>query len=233
MAEIFTSGYVDSQKRLSEEDVNMQSEATLETWLMRATCHLSATSAAQVRSEIQEHYESARDEALGGGATPEEADRRALASLGDARTAGRQYRKVLLTTAEDRLLRETTWEARAFCSSYRWLLPLSAAVLCAGILFFIAGKTDLALPLVIGAAGMSLLFARPLMPINTPARARVFRGVRWAWLAAVVLFAVWPDPLKQSWFLVAIAWPIVWVEWTLYSVRRKLAVAQWPRPLYL
>ena len=211
----------------------MQSEATLETWLMRATCHLSVTSAAQVRSEIQEHYESARDEAIGDGATPEEADRRALASLGDARTAGRQYRKVLLTTVEERLLRETTWEARAFCSSRRWLFPIAAAALCAGILFFIAGKTDLALPLVIGSAGMTLLFARPLMPINTPARARVFRGVRWAWLGAVVLFAVWPDPLRQSWFLVAIAWPIVWVEWTLYSVRRKLAVAQWPGPLYL
>jgi hypothetical protein len=211
----------------------MQTGATLETWLMRATCHLSATSAAQVRSEIQEHYESARDEALGSGATPEEADRSALASLGDARIAGRQYRKVLLTTAEDRLLRETTWEARAFCSWFRWLLPVAAVALCAGIWFFIAGKTDLALPLVIGAAGMSLLFARPLMPINTPARARVFRSVRWAWLAAIVLFAVWPDPLKQSWVLLAIAWPIVWVEWTLYSVRRKLAVAQWPGPLYL
>ena len=62
----------------------MPSGATLETWLRRATFHLSASSAAQVRSEIQEHYESARDEARGGGATPEEADRRALASLGDA-----------------------------------------------------------------------------------------------------------------------------------------------------
>lgn len=44
-------------------------EANLEDWLTRATCHLSATSAAQMRSEIQEHYESARDEALGDGAS--------------------------------------------------------------------------------------------------------------------------------------------------------------------
>ncbi len=231
MAEIFTGSYVDSQERLIEKDVFM--EANLEDWLTRATCHLSATSAAQVRSEIQEHYESARDEALGNGASLGEARRSALASLGDARTAGRQYRKVLLTTAEERLLRETTWEARAFCSSGRWLFPIAAAALCAGIWFFFAGRIDLALPLVIGAAGMTLLFARPFMPIDTPARARVYRGVRWAWLAAVVLFAVWPDPLKQSWLLVATAWPIVWVEWTLYSVRRKLAVAQWPGPLYI
>src|SRR5271165_5355508 len=114
---------------------NMESGATLETWLRRATRQLSATSAAQVRSEIQEHYESARDEALGGGAAPNEADRRALASLGDARTAGRHYRKVLLTASEDRLLRETTWEARAVCSRLRWLFPIAAAALCASSWF--------------------------------------------------------------------------------------------------
>jgi hypothetical protein len=210
----------------------MQSKATLEVWLRRATCHLSATSIAQVRSEIQEHYESARDEALGGGASPHEADRRALASLGDARIAGRQYRKVLLTASEDRVLRETTWEARAVCSRLHWLLPVPVVALCMGIWLFIAGQTYLALVLALLAAGMTLLFARPLLRINTPARARVYRGVRWAWLAAVVSFAVWPDPFKESWLLVAVAWPIVWIEWTLFSVRRKLAVAQWPRPLY-
>lgn len=211
----------------------MQSGATLETWLKRATCHLSAASTAQVRAEIHEHYEAARDEALEGGSSPEAADRLALASLGDAAVAGRHYRKVLLTSAEDRLLRETSWEARAVSSRLRWLFPIAAATLCAGIWFFIAGPTYLALPLVALAAGMSLLLARPLLPINTPARARMFRGVRWAWLAAVLLLAVWPDVFKQSWLLIALAWPIVWVEWTLVSVRRKLAVAQWPRPLYL
>ena len=211
----------------------MQNEATLETWLKRATRHLSADSAAQVRSEIQEHYESARDESLAAGAAPHEADRTALASLGDPRVAGRHYRKVLLTKAEDRLLRETTWEARAICSHLRWLFPIPAAALCASIWFFIAGQTYLSVMLALGAAGISLLFARPLLPINTPARARVFRGMRWAWLAAVLLLATWPDFHKQSWMLIAIAWPIAWIEWTLFSVRRKLAIADWPRPLYL
>src|SRR5579863_6123157 len=141
---------------------NMNSDATLETWLKQATRHLSVTSAAQVRSEIQEHYESARDEALGAAASPEDADRMALASLGDARIAGRHYRKVLLTSSEDLLLRETTWEARAVCSQLRYLFPIPVAILCAGIWFFIAGETNLALTLMVGAAGMSLLFARPL-----------------------------------------------------------------------
>ena len=211
----------------------MQSGATLETWLRRATCHRSATSAAQVRSEIHEHFELAREEALGGGATPEEADHRALASLGDPRIAGRDYRKVLLTASEDLLLRETTWEARALCSRLRWLLPIPAVALCAGVWFFAIGQTYLALMLILGAAGMSLLFARPLLPIDTPARARAFRGLRWAWLATILLLAVWPDLRKESWLLVAVGWPIVWVEWTLFSVRRKLAVGDWPRPLYL
>jgi hypothetical protein len=211
----------------------MQSAPTLETWLKRATCRLSADSVKHVRSEIGEHYESARDEALAGGATEEEADRSALASLGDARTAGRQYRKVLLTVAEERLLRETTWEARAVCSRLRWLFPIPVALLFAGIWLFTAGDTYLGLRLMVLGAGVGLLFTRPLLPIDTPARARMFRGVRWAWLAAVVMLAVWPDLLKQSWLLVAVGWPIVWVEWTLFSVRRKLAVAQWPRPLYL
>jgi hypothetical protein len=233
MAEIFARSYVDSQTRLIAEDVNMHSGATLETWLKQATRHLSATSAAQVRSEIQEHYESARDDALGARAASEDADRMALASLGDAATAGRQYRKVLLTASEDRLLREATWEARAICSRLRSLLPIPAAALCVAIWFFSAGQTYLALILAVMAAGLGLLFVRPLLPINTPARARMYRGVRWTWLAAVMILAVWPDLLKQSWLLIALAWPIIWVEWTHSSVRRKLAVAQWPGPLYL
>ena len=138
-----------------------------------------------------------------------------------------------MTTSEERLLRETTWETRAVCSRLLWLLLIPAAALCAGIWFFTAGQIYMALLLAVGAAGMSLLFAWSLLPINTPARARVFRGVRWAWLAAILLLAVWPDPLKQAWLLAAVAWPIVWVEWTLSSVRRKLAVGHWPRPLYL
>jgi hypothetical protein len=52
-------------------------------------------------------------------------------------------------------------------------------------------------------------------------------------LAAILILAIWPEFGRQSWMLVAVAWPIVWVDWTLFSVRRKLAIALWPRPLYL
>ena len=41
----------------------------LDTWLKQTTRHLSRDSAAQVRAEIQEHYEAGRDAAISGGAT--------------------------------------------------------------------------------------------------------------------------------------------------------------------
>jgi len=42
-----------------------------------------------------------------------------------------------------------------------------------------------------------------------------------------------PDALKFSWLLIASSWPVVWVEWTRNSIRRKLPVARWPKHLYL
>ena len=55
----------------------------LDCWLQQATRSLSKDSTAQVRTEIQEHYQSAR-----------EANRMALIALGDARIANTQYRRV-------------------------------------------------------------------------------------------------------------------------------------------
>lgn len=89
----------------------------LDSWLEQATRCLSRDSVAQVRSEIREHYESARETAISGGATADEADRLAVCALGDAKTANRQYRNVLLTASEARMLREANWEARAVCSA--------------------------------------------------------------------------------------------------------------------
>src|SRR5579872_3588438 len=111
----------------------------LDRWLKQATRHLASDSAGQVRGEIREHYESAREAAINNGATAHQADQLALAALGDAKTANRQYRKVLLTTAEARLLREGNWESRAICS-HRISRPLllaapALAVLAAVVLF--------------------------------------------------------------------------------------------------
>ncbi|HUJ50304.1 MAG TPA: hypothetical protein VLW25_08890 [Bryobacteraceae bacterium] len=208
----------------------------LDRWLNQATRHLSKDSAAQVKSEIQEHYESAREAAQNSGATANEADQMALNALGDARRANRQYRKVLLTSAEARLLREGNWEARMICSHSlvrrlaRWI-PVMAVL--AAMVLFRAGAVDVARVLLAGAVGMGLLFIAPFLPVYTPSRSRMVRYAKWIVLAGLLVLAYWPDILKFSWLLIASLWPLAWVEWTRISIRRKLPVAQWPKHLYL
>jgi hypothetical protein len=206
----------------------------LETWLKQATRHLSKDSVARVRTEIQEHYESAREAALSNGATTDEAERLAVTALGDAKSANCQYRDVLLTSAEARILREGEWERRAFCSWRKWLLPAipGTALLAASACFF-AGAFGPARTLLVGGIGMGLCFGVHFLPVYTPSRARVFRPVKWILLAGTLLLAFGPDAVKWSWLLTSCLWPLAWIEWTRISIRRKLPVAQWPKQLYL
>ena len=208
----------------------------LDGWLQQATRRLSKDSATQVRAEIQEHYESARQTAMSGGATADEADRDAVATLGDARTANCQYRSVLLTAAEARVLREGNWEVRAVCSRtwVKWVLlaiPLAALFTAVGL--FSTGSIAVARVLVVMGGGMAFLFGTPFLPVYTPSRARVFRVVKWVVVVAMVLLAFGHDALKYSWLLVSCLWPMFWVEWTRASIRRKLRVTEWPKQLYL
>jgi len=96
----------------------------LEGWLKQATRSLSKESAAQVRAEIQEHHDAAREAALLSGTAGTEADAMALRALGDAKEANCAYRKVLLTSSEARTLREVRWEGSLACanSTLRWQL---------------------------------------------------------------------------------------------------------------
>jgi hypothetical protein len=86
-------------------DLPMLDGVPLGEWLDVATNKLSTESKYRVRKEIQEHFVLAKEEAVAKGAHPDEAGRTALESLGDARAANRAYRKVLLTKADERLLR--------------------------------------------------------------------------------------------------------------------------------
>ena len=215
---------------------NMKNGTALETWLKRATCRLSADSAARVRTEIQEHYEAAREAAMSGGTLEVEADRLAVASLGDAKTANRQYRKVLLTASEARLLREAKWERQIVCSRplLKWLLrALPAAALSFAAVAFASAQSDMARLFLAAGLGMGLLLAAPTLPIYTPFRGRVFRYVKWAGLAAAVGLAFGPSFLEWSWLVAACIWPLAWTEWMQISLRRKLPVAKWPKQLYL
>jgi hypothetical protein len=211
----------------------------LENWLNQATRRLSKDSAAQVRTEIQEHYESAREAALSSSATAGAAERSALTVLGDPKTANRQYRHVLLTCAEARMLRQGKWEANAFCSR-AWLkwafLAISVGLLLTGTAFLLSGAIASARVVLAGGIWMGLLLAAPFLPIYTPSRSRLFRGFKWFTLLVLfgmLLFAFGPNALRMSWLATACLWPIVWTEWMRVSIRRKLLVAKWPRQLYL
>jgi hypothetical protein len=189
--------------------------------------------------EVQEHYESAREAAISGGATAESAERLALAALGDSKTVNRQYRHVLLTSAEARVLRHGNWEAKAFCSRawLKWtLLAVPVALLLTGAGFLLGGAVASARVLLAGGIWMGLLLAAPFLPIYTPYRARLFRGVKWFMLLVMfgmLLFAFGPNGLKMSWLVTSCLWPIAWEEWTRISIRRKLPVAKWPKQLYI
>lgn len=209
----------------------------LDNWLKQATRQLSKSSAAQVRTEIQEHYDSEREAAMSGGASADEADRLAVAVLGDAKTANCQYRNVLLTSAEVRMLREGNWEARAVCSR-PWLkgllLAMPVAALVAAATALLTGSIAVARVLLVGGIGMGLMFAAPfLLPVYTPSRGRVFRCVKWGVLIGTFALALGPDALKEFWLLTPCVWPLAWIEWTRVSIRRKLPIAEWPKQLYL
>jgi hypothetical protein len=208
----------------------------LESWLNQATRRLARDSAAQVRTEIQQHYESARETAISRGASVEDADASALTALGDAGAANRQYRKVLLTSGEARALRQGNCEARAICSrplAKWWLFTLPAAALAASAVAFLAGNAALARDLLIGGIATALLFTGPFLPVYTPIRGRIFRVAKFVVVAGALALTIGPDALRFSWLLIPSLWPMFWIEWTRYSIRRKLPVAKWPRQLYL
>jgi hypothetical protein len=190
----------------------------------------------RVRSEIREHYEAAREAALGDGASEEEADRRAVNALGNATTANRQYRKVLLTSAEARMLCEGNWETRAVCAR-PWLksllLAIPATAVLVAMVLFLSGTTAIARLLLVGGLGVGFMLGTPFLPIYTPARSRVLRVVKWVVLVAIVVLAFGPDALRWSWLMFSCLWPVAWIEWTRMSIRRKLPVAEWPKNLYL
>jgi hypothetical protein len=200
---------------------------TLESWLQQATRHLAEDSAAQVRTEIREHFEMARDAAI--------ADHVALASLGDPKIANRQYRRVLLTAAEARMLRESNCGALTL-RSRPWLKWLLVAVpfftVAASIALWFRGQTAARDVPVLGVGLIPLLCA-PLLPIYTPWRGRIFRCVKWIVITGMFALIFGPETLKWSWLLISCLWQMVWSDWTRAAIRRKLPVSAWPQSLYL
>jgi hypothetical protein len=198
----------------------------LEIWITQATRQLSADSTAKVRTEIQEHYEAARDAAMSAGSTEEAVDRLAVTALGDAKTANRQYRQVLLTADEARLM------GLDVGCGIPWMRVLMIAVpvalLMVSLVFLLEGNPDKAKGLLEGAIGVSVWTLTPFLPIYTPGRARFVRFLRWAvLLTAIGMVYHW------SWMFISCLWPVISIELTKNSIRRKTPLAQWPKQLYL
>jgi hypothetical protein len=208
----------------------------LEKWLMQASRCLSQKSRSTVRDEILDHYEASRDEALGNGATWQEAEVMALRALGDPGEANRLYRRSLLTSAEARILGEGNWEARAVCSFpiiKSLMLALPVVVFLAGVFALLARKNELAFSLLPVSLLCSVLLHGPFLPIYTPLRSRIYRGLKWTALAGVFLAIVGWLGWRDSWVCMGGLWICVWTEWTRFSIRRKLPIDRWPKQLHL
>lgn len=206
----------------------------LEMWLKRATRWLATDSAAQVCAEIEEHFAASREAAMHAGASAEDAEREALAALGDAAAANRQYRRVLLTRREARVLRESGWNAHAFCGRgwLRWfVLFWGVAATITAIWSGIAGQAFLTKVLLVTAVGLGLCGLPMFVSIFTPDRSRVYRAVKLACLLGFVVLAVLA--FKNRWVVPIALLPSLWTEWTRASIRRKMPVERWPKHLYL
>ncbi len=208
----------------------------LNSWLRQATRHLEKGAVAQVRLEIQEHFASSRDAAIARGAAKDEADQAALSALGGAKVANRQYRRVLLTAAEARMLREGNWEAGVVCSRswVRWVgLAMLLAAMASIAALLITGRVGVARDVLLCATGMSKLVLALFLPIYSPSRGRIFRCLRLVAMTGAIVLLFGSDAMKWSWLLISCSAPIAWTEWMRASIRRKLPVEAWPRHLYL
>src|ERR1700722_15632505 len=78
---------------------------TLSEWLEVATHRLAEPAKERIRAEIEAHYVEAVRDQRGNGLSLCAAEAEALAELGDARTAGKRFRKGHLTKWEERIVK--------------------------------------------------------------------------------------------------------------------------------
>lgn len=206
----------------------------LEMWLKRATRHLSTDSAAQVCTEIEEHFAASREAAMHAGANEEDAERAALAALGDAGAANQQYRLVLLTAREARFLHARGWDADAICGRgwLRWFVLFWTVVTAVtGIWSWIAGSAYLAEVLLVSAVALGMCGLPMFVSIFTPEHSRIYRLVKLAFILGIAALALLA--FRNTWVVPVALLPTLWTEWTRMSIRRKMPVERWPKHLYL
>jgi lipopolysaccharide export LptBFGC system permease protein LptF len=211
---------------------------SINAWIDVATCGLAKDAWVRVREETYTHYESAREESSVKGASEQQAREAALASLGNARAANKQYKGIHLTAWENKLMRQDECAARALhARPYLWIVPV--LLVCAAVAAFTLRPERTTLTLLVGAIGLCFVFGVPFMiPINTRVRGNIYRTIRLTWLVAIMWLAYGAEGPGGSWAMFftmggPILWMIAWMEWSRASARKKLPVAEWPRSLYL
>lgn len=211
---------------------------SINDWITVAARGLAKDAWVRVREETYAHYESAREESLRQGASEEHANAAALASLGNARAASRQYKKIHLTEWETNLMKQDECATQAL-GRRPYLLVVPLALMCAAVAGFTINPGPATLLLLVGAAGLCFVFGVPyLVSINTKLRGLIYRTIRLTWLVAFIWFAYGIDGRNESWALffsmgVPVLWILAWLESSRASARRKLPIAEWPRSLYL
>jgi hypothetical protein len=200
---------------------------TLEQWLDVATSGLCESAADRVRAEIGEHYASALEAAAADDADPIDAERLAVDALGDAKTANRQYRRVLLTASEEDVLRGLT--------SRGGRLWRGTIVLVSAVLLVVVPTSTLAVTKYAFATVMvdALLHAIPVGSIRAAWALRILR-----WATVIGWYTIWFVSTWEFARVAAVLIPVFAVgashrEYRLFVIRRKLPVEQWPRRLWV
>jgi hypothetical protein len=211
---------------------------SINAWIDVAACGLAKDAWVRVREETYAHYESARDESLRQGASEQHANAVALSTLGNARAANRQYKRIHLTEWESKLIRQDECAAKAIhARPYVLIIPL--LFVCGAVAAFTIQPEQITLMMLIGSAGLSFTFGAPfLIPINTRLRGYVYRTIRLSWVVAIVVLPYTSQDNLEIWPMffsigVPVLWMIGWFEWSRASARRKLPIKEWPRTLYL
>ncbi|HET9385746.1 MAG TPA: hypothetical protein VFO67_11405 [Gemmatimonadales bacterium] len=202
---------------------------TLEQWLSVATRGLCDSAAERVRGEIGEHYASALESAGTADVDPLDAERRVLSALGDAKTANRQYRRVLLTEGEDVLL-------RGLMSRMRWVWVGIVALLSALALVFIPGNTPgysytkYFLTMVVIDAVLQAI------PVGSSRAGWIVRTVRGGVLTIGMTMTLVSGLGDRRVYVSPAGAAIVFIihsEYKLFVLRRKVPVERWPRRLWV
>jgi hypothetical protein len=199
----------------------------LKNWLEVATRELAEESTARVQAEIEEHYGSA----LASGAS----DREAVAALGDASRANREYRRVLLTKADVKWLAVVNRRGEGRGPLFPWYV-IWVTGLIDGTAKTLQGAPFGALPMLpTTVLGLVLLVPR-WVSIDTRLRSYVYRTLRLAVILAVpVAYAQTRDwnPVFFAYGLSLWAAFFIWAAYRDYLLRRKLPAQEWPKELYL